>query len=1088
MRFTLLLSLCFLTNFLLAQNQTRALIIGISDYRDSLIGDLRFANKDAEIFANYLQSEEGGNLPNSNILRMTNQEATLGAIDNALDWLIKETQKGDKVIIYFSGHGDVEKRTLWQRGYLLAHDTPANNYRNNAIRVEELDEIIKTLSVGNEAKVIVILDACRSGKLATAGPSLTAEQLEKQVENEVRILSCKPDQKSLEGEMWGNGRGLFSFYLVNGLKGLADKGSFPDNVVTFDELRGYIKTNMDKALSDPAISARQNPVFVGDESFELAEVQPKMLEEATHEMDLAMVSHSASTGGKGVVEKSPGAANANKGDALVSFTQSLDLAKLAEDPGFNIAVKTADTAVLLRFFTKRIKNSGSTGEPEEAQLAAQSAFLATVERSENDAPLRQRIQQLLAARLHDQAQAVINDYLRGDAKELDKRQYIDQAEKYVKYPLMLKAAMQLLPKDFLLYHNAEVKYYYFDGVCTRLASLMSGDPMSRIPEAFAKQKKALALDDKAAYIHNELGLLHLLREQPDSALLYFQNAAELAPNWALSQANLCAAYGEIGQLAKAKEAGEKAISLQPDYFGTYVNLGAVAEKEHDLLKAETQYRKARERNDPHYLPYERRAYLQLESARYEEANWQFYEMELRKQGMISPPITTVVVAAPEFYLDPEFEYPSLSGPGVVHKKPKTAQEFFMTGKAYFEMSRFEEATPFFKQAMRLEPGHLEVYYYLGKICFDQHLYEEAEVYFKRLIMLRPEVEFMPFFLANVYRDWQRPAEEEAIYQHFITKSNENDILAMSYLSLGKLMHKQARYSEEELLLWEFFDKMDKDQGIYELSMFYYRMTEIYPNDPNWQYRKADFKYHFDKHVNGVYEFQVVLEKDSLFPARPYIHALAGAYYLNEGDKKYLNEADELWAGDLPKAIAHLRQAAALAPSLPSAKYDLARACISLFKYEEAMAVLENLRDSNDLDFDSRLRLADLYASAGRFEEAKALLDKAWGTKPEAVDGLPALAGKLEMLQGNTAKAIDYYRQEFDLAKASADHSEIAISTAYTLARLYALLDKKADSLKWLEEAFGRGFDSKLVVKYDANWDQYRADLDFEALVGKYSMK
>jgi hypothetical protein len=39
---------------------TYAVVIGISDYQDAEIPDLRFADKDAEAFANYLHSPAGG--------------------------------------------------------------------------------------------------------------------------------------------------------------------------------------------------------------------------------------------------------------------------------------------------------------------------------------------------------------------------------------------------------------------------------------------------------------------------------------------------------------------------------------------------------------------------------------------------------------------------------------------------------------------------------------------------------------------------------------------------------------------------------------------------------------------------------------------------------------------------------------------------------------------------------------------------------------------------------------------------------------------------------------------------------------------
>ncbi|MFZ1255715.1 MAG: hypothetical protein WAR77_05145, partial [Saprospiraceae bacterium] len=43
-------------------NNTYAVVVGISDYQDPGIPDLRFADRDAEAFANYLRSDAGGKL------------------------------------------------------------------------------------------------------------------------------------------------------------------------------------------------------------------------------------------------------------------------------------------------------------------------------------------------------------------------------------------------------------------------------------------------------------------------------------------------------------------------------------------------------------------------------------------------------------------------------------------------------------------------------------------------------------------------------------------------------------------------------------------------------------------------------------------------------------------------------------------------------------------------------------------------------------------------------------------------------------------------------------------------------------------
>lgn len=85
-------------------------MVGISDYQDPGIPDLRFADKDAEAFANYLRSDAGGKLDNDHLKVLINQQATMAQFGIALDWLMESAKEGDQVIIYFSGHGDVEKR------------------------------------------------------------------------------------------------------------------------------------------------------------------------------------------------------------------------------------------------------------------------------------------------------------------------------------------------------------------------------------------------------------------------------------------------------------------------------------------------------------------------------------------------------------------------------------------------------------------------------------------------------------------------------------------------------------------------------------------------------------------------------------------------------------------------------------------------------------------------------------------------------------------------------------------------------------------------------------------------------------------
>ena len=125
---------------------------------------------------------------------------------------------------------------MFGEGFLLGYDSPSVVYAAGAFAIEYFKKIVATLSSRN-VETFIITDACRAGKLAGSsinGTQITANLLSQQFANEVKILSCQPDEFSLEGEQWGGGRGCFSFHLENALYGFADENG--DQMVNLHEL------------------------------------------------------------------------------------------------------------------------------------------------------------------------------------------------------------------------------------------------------------------------------------------------------------------------------------------------------------------------------------------------------------------------------------------------------------------------------------------------------------------------------------------------------------------------------------------------------------------------------------------------------------------------------------------------------------------------------------------------------------------------------------------------------------------------------------------------------------------------------------
>ncbi|MEJ7674853.1 MAG: hypothetical protein WKF59_19690 [Chitinophagaceae bacterium] len=157
------------------------------------------------------------------------------------------------------------------KGYLLAWNSPATNYRNNAISVADINENANILSTINKAKVIIITDACHSGKMAGdfyKGRQFTAANLQLVLNNQVRLASCEAGQEAAEGPYWGGGRGVFSYYLLRGLQGLASTES--NGVIKLNSLETFMNTSFRSDENLILEKHKQNPVIDGSPIFPIA--------------------------------------------------------------------------------------------------------------------------------------------------------------------------------------------------------------------------------------------------------------------------------------------------------------------------------------------------------------------------------------------------------------------------------------------------------------------------------------------------------------------------------------------------------------------------------------------------------------------------------------------------------------------------------------------------------------------------------------------------------------------------------------------------------------------------------------------------
>ncbi len=480
---------------------TRAVVIGISDYQDAAIPDLRYAHRDAEAFANFLRSPAGGAL-NTDLLKvLTNDQATAGHIAEALDALVEQAREGDKVIIYFSGHGDVERKTVSQPGFLLCWDAPAQVYMGGGTySLAFLQEILTTLSIQNKAKVWFIADACHAGKLAGSqigGAQATSANLAKQYANEIKILSCQPNEFSIEGEQWGGGRGVFSYHFVDGLYGLADGNG--DRAITLMEMGRHLEDR----VSTEVAPIGQMPLIMGNRAEKLAEVDAKILMDLRSGMLLQMANLS-SIDSKGLEDEVLAGVDTSIRELYRLFQQTLQSKQFLEPPN-----RCAN------YYYEKL-----AAEPGLARLHS------TMRRN-------------YAACLQDDAQQVMNTMLKtGLTPEVLKSARAGKI--YQNYPAYLEKSAALLGNQHYMYATLQARKCFFEG---------------KIKRKNQDKKNAFfqALQWQAELPHAFVELIHTYSaEQADSAFFYANKAITAAPGWVLPYIRLASFYEfQLGQIQKA---------------------------------------------------------------------------------------------------------------------------------------------------------------------------------------------------------------------------------------------------------------------------------------------------------------------------------------------------------------------------------------------------------------------------------------------------------------------------------------------------------------------------------------------------------
>lgn len=221
-----------------------ALIVGIGDYKHAgRIARLRYAPRDAKALARLLTDPAVCNFPAERVAVLTQERARRDRVVRCLSrWLPEQSQAAEVAVVYFAGHGLVQKVGSREEGFLLPYDADPDDVVTRGIAMSDVARWIDAIGA---AAVIVCLDCCHAGKVVFRETRGTRDlELRPAVLQTIAgkgrflIASCDEGQKSLEAEELGHG--LFTYHLLRGLKGAGDRDG--DGKVGIAELFNYVST------------------------------------------------------------------------------------------------------------------------------------------------------------------------------------------------------------------------------------------------------------------------------------------------------------------------------------------------------------------------------------------------------------------------------------------------------------------------------------------------------------------------------------------------------------------------------------------------------------------------------------------------------------------------------------------------------------------------------------------------------------------------------------------------------------------------------------------------------------------------------
>lgn len=248
-----------------------ALVIGIQEFRNPKL-QLKYAVADANLFADTLRKGAAGLFGQVKVTLLTARETTSR---DAVVSVLKRYQTinpDDLFILYIASHGTVDDGEY----YLITSNVGAlstQKLKSDALSQSQLKELVANIP---STKKLIVIDTCNAGQLGQAMQTAlltrgmsedTAMKVLSRAVGSTILSASTSVQEALEGYQ---GHGLFTWALVQGLLGKADKGK--TGYVKTTDLAAYVEDEVPN-LAEKIFKRSQFPtVSINGQGFPVGQV------------------------------------------------------------------------------------------------------------------------------------------------------------------------------------------------------------------------------------------------------------------------------------------------------------------------------------------------------------------------------------------------------------------------------------------------------------------------------------------------------------------------------------------------------------------------------------------------------------------------------------------------------------------------------------------------------------------------------------------------------------------------------------------------------------------------------------------------